>query len=130
MNRVRQVLTAFGLLSFSLLAVISCLRAATYGDRFPPPPPGFYEALSRSGVIMFVASIVGMVLLLTYRPRPTPRALLLLGAVAILIFLPLLWTRPDDMSDAFWTAQFEVVLLSPVIALALLYLLIGVRRTR
>ena len=130
MKLVRQVLTAFGLLSFALFATISCLRAATYGDRLPPPPPGFYEALSRSGVVMFIASIVGMVLLLTYRPRPTPRALLLLGAVAILIFLPLLWTRPDDMSDAFWTAQFEVVLLSPVIALALLYLLIGVRRTR
>jgi UDP-N-acetylmuramyl pentapeptide phosphotransferase/UDP-N-acetylglucosamine-1-phosphate transferase len=128
-NLVRMILTAFALLSFSVFAVVSCLRAATFGDRSPPPPPGFYEALSASGVIMFVASIAGMVLLLTFRPRPAYRALLLLAAVVVLICVPFVLARPENPSEAIGVAQMEVTLLSPVIAVALLYLLIAARRS-
>jgi phosphatidylserine synthase len=127
LNLVRSILTALGLLAFSLFAVVSCLRVASFGDRFPPPPPGFYEGMSISGLVMFVVSIVGMVALLTYRPRPLWRASLLFGTVVILVVVPLVLPRPADVATALDLAGFGLILLAPVLAVALFYLAIGAR---
>ena len=76
---------------------------------------------------MFVVSIVGMVALLTYRPRPLWRALLLFGAVLILVVVPLLLPRPDNVATALGLAGFELIVLAPVLAVAVFYLAIGAR---
>ena len=127
LNLLRSILTALGLLAFSLFAVVSCLRAASFGDRSTPPPPGFYEGMTISGLIMFVVSIVGIVALLTYRPRPLWRAFFLFGAVFILVVVPLVLPRADDAATALSLAAWELILLAPVLAVALLYLAIGAR---
>ena len=124
---VRSILTALGLLAFSLFAIVSGLRAASFGDRSTPPPPGFYEGMGVSGVVMFGVSIVGMVALLTYRPRPLWRALLLFGAVLILVVVPLLLPRPDNVATALGLAALSLIVLAPVLAVAVLYLAIGAR---
>ena len=124
---VRSLLTALGLLAFSLFAIVSGLRAASFGDRSTPPPPGFYEGMGVSGVVMFGVSIVGMVALLTYRPRPLWRALLLFGAVLILVVVPLLLPRPDNVATALGLAALSLIVLAPVLAVAVLYLAIGAR---
>jgi hypothetical protein len=80
-----------------------------------------------SGGIMFVVSILGMVALLTYRPRALWRALLLFGAVVILVGLPLVLPRADDAATALDVAEFALILLVPVLAVALFYLAIGAR---
>ena len=80
-----------------------------------------------SGVVMFGVSIVGMVALLTYRPRPLWRALLLFGAVLILVVVPLLLPRPDNVATALGLAALSLIVLAPVLAVAVLYLAIGAR---
>ena len=80
-----------------------------------------------SGLIMFIVSIVGMVALLTYRPRPLWRALFLFGAVLILVVVPLVLPRADDAATALNLAGWELIILAPVLAVALFYLAIGAR---
>ncbi len=76
---------------------------------------------------MFVVSIAGMVALLTYRPRPLWRALVLFGAVLTLVVVPLVLPRADDAATALSLAGWELIILAPVLAVALLYLAIGAR---
>jgi heme A synthase len=127
MNLVRSILTALGLVAFALFAFVSCLRAYSFGDRSPPPPPSFYRDMAISGGLMFVMSVVGIAALLTYRPRPLRRAFVLFGLVVILVVVPLVLPRPADVATALGLAGFELILLAPVLAVALFYLAIGAR---
>src|SRR5438309_4050594 len=95
---IRVILTAAALLSLTLFAGVSCLRAGNFGDRATPPPPGFYAAMSASGIAMLVAALVGIVVLFTRWPRARARGVLLLSTFALLFFLPLLVPPPADLS--------------------------------
>ena len=120
---VQLILTVGAALSLALFAGVSCLRAANFGDRATPPPPGYYAMLTATGIVMFVSALVGLTALVTARPRRAARGVLLLGVAAVLFLgtVPLL-SPPEDLVRFGGVLIWELLFLSPIVLLAIFYL--------
>lgn len=122
-----NVLTAFAGLSLALFANISCLRAASFGDRFAPPPPGFYEQMFWSGLAMLASSLTGLFALFAPRLRHLTRAVLLVGTPVMLVAAPLAVPGTDSFAQALDLALWTIAILAPVLGVSLIYLVAGSR---